>query len=129
MSLHALSYDQLPDEPFPVVDMPKYTPLGGRIMLQLEAVERKTKGGIILTEQTKEDSEYLMHTAKIIAVGDLAFHYKDSGEPWKGAWPTVGDIVRIPIHGGDRWKEKTPFGDIVFVLFDDAHVSAKVEFV
>lgn len=108
---------------FPVVD-PKHRPLGGHVLLQLETVQETTKSGLVyLPTHTKDDNEYLMQVAKLVAIGDLAFKNKETGEPWFGIWPQVGNIVRIPTHGGDRFK----VDGTVFVMFKDAHIEAIVD--
>ena len=42
--------------------------------------------------------------AKVIAIGPLAFHNRNTNEEWpEGAWARVGDYVRIPKYQGDRF--------------------------
>tara|TARA_R110000824_G_scaffold258902_3_gene447788 strand:+ start:596 stop:823 length:228 start_codon:yes stop_codon:yes gene_type:complete len=36
-------------------------------------------------------------TAKVVAMGDMCYHNRDTGEPWKGGrWCAVGDWVIVP---------------------------------
>lgn len=109
-------------ERFPAKDC-KHRPLFGHVLLQLESVREKSKGGVIIPSTVKDDNEYTQHCAKLVAIGDLAFCDKDSGEPWKCEKPKVGDIVRIPIHGGDRFK----VDGTVFVFFRDRDLCAVVD--
>jgi hypothetical protein len=69
--------------------------------------------------------------AKVIAIGPLAFKKRDSLEPWpEGNWIEVGDYVRMPKWGGDRWE--VPYGHpdegstALFSVFNDHEVIAKV---
>lgn len=118
-------------EAFPAVD-PGALPVGGRILVQWRAVREKvTASGIVLAEETKETEKWNTQVAKVIAVGPLAFKKRDSMEPWpEGNWVSVGDFVRMPKWGGDRWE--VPYtidgakGNALFSIFNDTEVIAKV---
>ena len=117
---------------FPSVD-PGAKPLGGRILVQLRRTKRKTSGsGIILVEETKETEKWQNMVAKVVAIGPLAFKHRDSMQSWpEGSWCEVGDYIRVPKWGGDRWEVKAP-GDeehedpALFAIFNDHEVIAKV---
>ena len=116
---------------FPVVD-PGAEPLGARILVQLRRAKKKsTAAGIILVEETKETEKWQNMVAKVIAVGPLAFKKRDDMEPWpEGAWCNVGDYIRIPKWGGDRWEVAVP-GEpdedhALFAVFNDHEVIARV---
>lgn len=103
-------------------------PLGARILVQLRLVREKTKGGLIIAPATKEFNESIAQFAKILAVGPLAFCNRTTGEPWpEGIWAQVGDIVRVPRYGGDRMARVTPEGNVVFALFDDHLIGARID--
>ena len=116
---------------FPSVD-PGAKPLGGRILVQLRRTKKKaTAAGIILVEETKETEKWNNQVAKVIAIGPLAFKKRDTLEPWpEGNWVQVGDYVRMPKWGGDRWE--VVYGDpklgetALFSVFNDHEVIAKV---
>lgn len=118
-------------EAFPAVD-PGALPVGGRILVQWRAVaEKLTKSGLILPEETKETEKWNTQVAKVIMLGPLAFKKRDSMEPWpEGNWISVGDYVRMPKWGGDRWE--VPYtidgleGKALFSIFNDHEVIAKV---
>ena len=118
-------------EAFPAVD-PGALPVGGRILVQWRAVREKiTASGIVLAEETKETEKWNTQVAKVIAVGPLAFKKRDSMEPWpEGNWVSIGDFVRMPKWGGDRWE--VPYaidgtkGSALFSIFNDTEVIAKV---
>lgn len=133
-------YDSL-DEAFPPCD-PGCEPTGYRVLFQLRTPKAKTRGGIILTDEARETDQWNTQVAKVVAVGPLAFKDRSSGEPWiDGAWCEVGDFVRIPKYGGDKFtvtaKEETVRDEgasysakvkteVIFVIFRDADISAKV---
>ncbi len=116
-------------EAFPAVD-PGAVPVGGRILVQWRQVRKTvTNSGIVLVEETKETEKWNTQVAKVIAVGPLAFKKRDTLEPWpEGNWVQVGDFVRMPKWGGDRWE--VPFGEhdehALFSIFNDHEVIAKV---
>lgn len=124
----ALNEAQL-QEAFPVVN-PGAVPVGGRILVQWRQVRKTTtKSGIVLVEETKETEKWNTQVAKVISLGPLAFKKRDTLEPWpEGNWVQIGDFVRVPKWGGDRWEvpiegtEETA----LFSIFNDHEVIAKV---
>lgn len=117
---------------FPSVD-PGAKPLGGRILVQLRRTKKKaTSAGIILVEETKETEKWNNMVAKVIAVGPLAFKNRDTMQGWpEGSWCEVGDYVRVPKWGGDRWEVKVPGDDeledpALFMILNDHEVIATV---
>jgi hypothetical protein len=67
----------------------------------------------------------------VIAIGPLAFRKRDSMEPWpEGAWAQVGDFVRVPKWGGDRWEidfeENGLKGKALFTFFNDHELIGQV---
>jgi co-chaperonin GroES (HSP10) len=125
------------DEAFPPCD-PGVVPFGSRVLLQIRSPKKKTKGGIILLDETK-DTEYAnTQVAKVIAVGELAFKNRTTMDPWpEGSWCQPGEFVRIPRYGGDRWSVKpteaveiSPAGEkadeAVLVIFNDLDLVGKV---
>jgi co-chaperonin GroES (HSP10) len=117
---------------FPSVD-PGAKPLGGRVMVQVRrSKKRTTKAGIVLVEETKETEKWNTQIAKVVAVGSLAFRKRDSMEPWpEGSWCEVGDFIRVPKWGGDRWEVKVPGEDqnedpALFMIINDHEVIAKI---
>jgi co-chaperonin GroES (HSP10) len=120
------------DWAFPVVD-PGAKPLGGRILVQLRRTKQKTTGaGIILVEETKETEKWNNMVAKVLMIGPLAFKNRDTMQPWpEGSWCEVGDYIRVPKWGGDRWEVKVPNEDdledpALFMILNDHEVIATV---
>ncbi len=115
-------------EAFPEVD-PGAVPVGGRILVQWRQTRKTvTQAGIVIVEETKETEKWNNQVAKVIAVGPLAFKHRDTMQPWpEGNWVEVGDYVRMPKWGGDRWE--VPISDdetALFSIFNDNEVIAKV---
>lgn len=128
--------DDIPDPDelawaFPEVN-PGMMPFGGRVIVQLRRIKRKTAGKIILVEETKEAEKWQNMIGKVVRVGPLAFKNRDTMASWpEGTWAQVGDYVRVPKWGGDRWEIKVPGGDdtedpVLFMTLNDHELIAKV---
>ena len=126
-----VAFDQAEiDWAFPVVD-PGAKPLGGRILVQLRRTKKKaTSAGIILVEETKETEKWNNMVAKVLMIGPLAFKNRDTMESWpEGSWVNVGDYIRVPKWGGDRWEGKVPGDDDIedpalFMVLNDHEIIA-----
>jgi co-chaperonin GroES (HSP10) len=121
------AYEGLEDA-FPSCD-PGVHPFGSRVMVQVRTPKKKTKGGIILTADVRETEIYNTQVAKVISVGSLAFKNRNTMETWpEGSWASVGDFVRVPRYGGDRWTVKTDDGEdeAVIVIFNDLDLVGRV---
>lgn len=116
---------------FPNID-PGVEPFGHRVLVQLRTPMLKSKGGIILADESRETEFWNTQVAKVLAVGPLAFRNRTTGEPWKeGSWCGPGDFVRAPKYGGDRWRVPIPGRDkngepALFVIFNDVDLIGKV---
>jgi co-chaperonin GroES (HSP10) len=117
---------------FPAVE-PGALPLGGRILVQLRRTKKKsTSSGIILVEETRETEKWQNMVAKVLAIGPIAFKHRDTMQPWpEGTWCEVGDYIRVPKWGGDRWEVQVPDEDAfedpaLFMVLNDHEVIAKL---
>ena len=117
---------------FPAVD-PGAIPLGARVLVQLrKAKKRMTQSGIILPEETRDTERAQNPVAKVIAFGPLAFKKRDTMESWvEGTWCEVGDYIRVPKWGGDRWEVPVPGqtrddDPALFMVLNDHEVIAKL---
>jgi co-chaperonin GroES (HSP10) len=128
----AAMFDQTMEEAFPVLD-PLHEPCGSSVLVQIRSPKTTTKGGIILTGDVQDTIKWNTQIAKVIAVGPVAFRNRVTLEPWpEGAWFKVGDFVRAPKYGGDRWEVAYTEQDksehfALFVLFNDLDIKARVK--
>ena len=82
-------------------------PVGWRILVLPFKASEKTKGGILLTDKTMEDSQLTASVAMVLAVGDDAYADKEKfpNGPWckQGDWVVFGRYAgsRIRIDGGE----------------------------
>ena len=119
-------------EAFPAVD-PGAIPLGARVLVQLRRTKKTvTSAGIILVSETKETEKWQNMVAKVISLGPLAFKKRDTMESWvEGTWCEVGDYIRVPKWGGDRWEVPVPDESreedpALFMVLNDHEVIAKL---
>ena len=114
---------------FPSVD-PGAKPLGGRVLVQLRRTKQTVTGaGIILVQETKETEKWNNMVARVVENGPLAFKKRDTMEPWpEGSWCEIGDFIRVPKWGGDRWEVEV--GDdeekALFMILNDHEIIARV---
>src|SRR3990172_1783789 len=93
---------------FPVVD-PEFKPFGERVLVQIRTPKFRSEGGIWLPKDTRETEKWNTQVGKIISMGPTAFKNRDTLMTWpEGDWAMVGDFVRVPKHGGDRWEILIP---------------------
>jgi co-chaperonin GroES (HSP10) len=105
-------------------------PTGNQILVQLRTVRKKSSGGIILAEATKEFNQSNTQVTRLAKVGHIAFKHRESGEQWKeGAWAEVGDVVIMPKYGGFVFQVPIPGTDdkATFALYNDYDVKLVVE--
>jgi co-chaperonin GroES (HSP10) len=115
------------EEAFPEVD-PGVQPLGGRVLVQMRRSVKKTSSGIVLVSETNDTVKWNQQTAKVVALGPLAYRNRETLAPWaEGAWIQKGDFVRVPRWNGDRIEVRVKDSEpVVFVTFNDHEIIAKV---
>jgi co-chaperonin GroES (HSP10) len=117
------------EEAFPEVE-PGVKPFGSRVLVQIRTPKTKTASGIILLEETTDTDKWNTQAAKVIAMGPLAFHNRNTLQPWpEGNWCSPGEYVRVPKYGGDRWEVQfgPEKGDkSMFVIFNDLDIVGQI---
>lgn len=119
---------------FPKVD-PQVVPFASRILVQFKIPKYVTSGGIILVEDTRQTELWNTQIGKVLNIGPLAFKNRQTGMPWvEGEWCAIGDFVRVPKNGGDRWLVKVAAGkglgpandEVMVAIFDDLQLIGKI---
>lgn len=120
-------YEDALAEAFPAADA-GIQPFGSRVLVQIRTPKKKTKGGIILTANDQDTEKWNTQVAKIISVGPLAFKNRDTMQSWpEGRWCEVGEYVRVPKYGGDRWEVPISKEDsALYVIFNDLDIIGAV---
>nr|ASN63602.1 co-chaperonin GroES [uncultured virus]ASN63621.1 co-chaperonin GroES [uncultured virus] len=96
------------------------TPTGWRLLVLPYAGPKKTKGGIILSDQTQDTIQMTTVCAYVLKVGELA--YKDKEKFPNGPWCKEGEWVIFGRYAGSRFKIE---GGEVRILNDD-EIIAKI---
>lgn len=124
-----MTRDEYIKEHFPEVECGA-RPTGNQIVVQLRTVKKKSSGGIVLVEETKEFNKHNTQLCRVTRLGQIAFRHRETGEEWKeGAWCRVGDIVVMPKYGGYTFSASIPGTDetALFAIYADYEVKLVVE--
>ena len=92
-------------------------PVGYRILIRPRGVTEKTKGGIILTDSSKDGQSYLNSVGQVLATGNEC--YSDRKKPWC----KVGDWVIFGRYAGARISVQK----VKMVLLNDDEIIATLE--
>lgn len=117
------------EDAFPTEVVCPVKPLGNRVLVMIRCPRRITANGIHIPEDDLINAYRNEQTAKVIAVGNGAFHFPSDGRAWaSGEWYKAGDYVRVPLHGGDNhWVTDRHNKLIIFKTFKDYEVIALIE--
>ena len=75
------------------------TPVGYRMIVKERRVENKTKGGIILAQETQDAEQYATMVGKVVAMGDGCYQHESYNDQ---AWCKLGDDIMFNKHAGYR---------------------------
>ena len=89
-------------------------PVGYRMLVRPYQPAEKTKGGVILADQTAETIQMTTVCAYVLKLGPLA--YKDTDKFSTGPWCKEGDWIIFGRYAGSRFKIE---GAEVRILNDD----------
>ena len=120
---HSNARQPVPTTPEGVKDyieiLPK--PVGYRMLVRPWSGEKKTKGGILITETTQETIEMTTVVGLVILMGDLC--YKDKTKFPNGPWCKEGQFVIYGRYSGARFK--TRYGE--HRILNDDEVMATIK--
>jgi co-chaperonin GroES (HSP10) len=117
------------EECFPFIE-PGVEVAGDRVLVQLRRQKVKSKGGILLIEETQQTLKFNETVAKVVQVGPLAYRSPDTLEPWiEGPWCKEGDLVRTIKYGGDRFvvDPGDDGGPVVFITLQAREIISRIE--
>lgn len=93
---------------FPEID-PMFEPCGENILVQYRTPKTMTDLGIHIPEETRDTDKWNTQLVKVLAIGPAAFCNRDTLKPWpEGHWVKVGQYIRVPKWGNDRWEIPIP---------------------
>jgi co-chaperonin GroES (HSP10) len=117
------------EECFPIIDSGVEV-AGDRVLVQLRRQKVKSKGGIILVEETQQTLKFNETVAKVVQVGPLAYKSPDTLKPWiEGPWCKEGDLVRTIKYGGDRFvvDPSDDGGPVVFITLQAREIISRIK--
>jgi co-chaperonin GroES (HSP10) len=123
------SKEQYIEKHFPQVESGA-TPCGNQIIIQLRTVPKKSAGGIVFVEETKEFNQGNTVVSRVVKLGQIAYRDRNSGDSWKeGSWAEVGDVVLAPRYGGFRFSVPIPDTDdeAHFAVLNDYDIKMRIE--
>lgn len=96
-------------------------PTGGHLLVMPDKVEERTKGGIILPQETRDKEQTAATVGTLIAAGSGAWADIDDGSPWA----IVGDRVSYARYAGVSMLGQD---NETYILINDNDVLAKLLF-
>tara|TARA_R110002073_G_scaffold324620_1_gene502725 strand:- start:106 stop:432 length:327 start_codon:yes stop_codon:yes gene_type:complete len=74
-------------------ELPK--PSGFRLLIKSREIQEKTKGGIILTDDTKDIAKHACVVSQVISMGDECYHDKETKWCKIGDWVLTGKYIGL----------------------------------
>jgi co-chaperonin GroES (HSP10) len=100
--------DEVPDpSPLPTV-------VGWKLLIRPVAIKTKTKGGILLPDQYKDDVQYLTTVGRVLAMGEQAYKHQDFAVERDNPMALAPSFVGYPVP--EKLNEPKPWcrvGDYV----------------
>ena len=93
------------------------TPVGYRVLVKPDALEKTTRGGIVIPETSREGHDRAQATGRVVAFGEFA--YKE----WPRRWVSTGDRVLFSKYGGTHLTGED--GEL-YRMLNDEQIVAKV---
>ena len=95
--------------------------LNWKVLVQPHQVKMKTKGGLYLASQSKDNEEYMTAHGRILALGDLAYKDRDTGQSWRMTTvPKEGDRVTYGKYAG----QKVTINGVRLLLLNDDEITS-----
>jgi co-chaperonin GroES (HSP10) len=125
-----MTKDEFVAKHFPEVDCGR-EPMGNKITVQLLSVQKKSSGGILLSNETKDFNKQATTVARVVKLGKIAYRDRGTGALWnEGAWCDVGDLVLVHRYGGLNRIELPRSDDleetVIFCTYNDYDVLDKI---
>lgn len=123
----SLAYESI-EQAFPDVD-PGLKPFGSKVLVQIRTPMKRTRGGIVIPEESRDTELWNTQVSKVIVLGPVAFRDRDNLKEWpEGEWVQPGAFVRCPKYGGDRWEVPVPNSQdaALFALFNDLELGGEI---
>lgn len=99
-------------------------PVGWFLLVKPYQLEEKSKGGIVLVQESKEYDDAACFVGQVVSVGPEA--YSDSR--YNGArWCAPGDYVLYASHAGQKVKLRGSAEEEKYLIIKDSDVRARTD--
>ena len=116
---HAIFKDESTEQTIGSHQHPK--PLNWKVLVQPHQVKMKTKGGLYLASQSKDNEEYMTAHGRVLSLGDLAYKDRDTGQSWRMTTvPKEGDRVTYGKYAG----QKVTINGVRLLLLNDDGITS-----
>lgn len=123
-TLEALSNDQWISEAEVKDPSPLPSVVGWKLLIRPVAIRRRTKGGILLPDKTKDDIAYLTTVGRVLAMGPLSYRREDMlVNKQYVPWCSIGDYVTYGKFSG----KKIIYKGVKLILINDDVVEMVVD--
>jgi co-chaperonin GroES (HSP10) len=96
------------------------TPVGHRLIVKPDEIEKMTKGGLHIPETTRDIKNYKQIFGTVISIGSTAWKAFDDGLPWA----KVGDKIAMAENAG--YTIQDPDTEEKFRIINDEDVCAVI---
>lgn len=99
-------------------------PMFWRLLVEIPAPKKKSAGGIILTEDTRDAEKAYLCVGKLMAVGELAFKrtVDNSLHFNRQRLPKLGDWLLFARHSGQQIRPSDEETETHFVMLNDTDI-------
>jgi co-chaperonin GroES (HSP10) len=94
-------------------------PTGHHVLVEVQKVEKKTAGGIIIPDDRVERDQCSANKGKVIALGPNAFR-DFGGNPWC----KIGDTVIFPKYSGLEYKSESKEDETLYRILNDEDIKS-----
>lgn len=101
--------------------LPQITLYNNQVLVAIYVRPEKTKGGILLTDQTRREDEFQGKVGLVLKKGPTAF-LSDNGVNFYGQDVAAGDWVCF--RASDGWSLK--LGGVLAKVVEDVHIRARI---
>lgn len=117
------AWDKVFDDKVAEKIQPAVRPVGYKLLVRPIKPQEKTRGGIILAQETTQHIEYVTCVGEVVAMGaDCYQHSKFNGHQWC----RVGDVVSYGKHAGQTIHINEENETVVYRFLNDDEVIAVV---
>ena len=101
--------------------MSNIKPLNNYVLIKMKKPEVKSKGGIILTDESISKEEYALQTGEVLLIGDGCFKHDFN---WMGEGVEVGDKIYVKKYSAEKVDDDDEY---FYYLVIDANIQGVIK--